>query len=277
MSTDSGAPTSSDTDEFYRLSHKVMLDLWGENFHQGYWEDEDDRTPIKEATERLTELIIEKSGLERGGRLLDIGCGVGLPAFKAAAAHPVEIVGISNNQDQIDDANQRSAARGLADRVRFEHADAASLPFADGEFDVVWIFESLMHMDRLHVLRECLRVLRPGGRIVVTDQLQLGPMTEENERLLRAHLDAMHASELLDEPAYRSLIDESGIELVEFLDLSPHTGLTGIRVLETVDERTDELVASYGEAVLPILDVFRDPAGLVPELGYLLFVGQRPR
>lgn len=275
MTTDSSTPTATDTDEFYQLSNKVVLDVWGENFHQGYWESEEDQAPIQEATERLTDLLIEKSGLG-SGRLLDIGCGVGLPAFRLAQGSPAEIVGISNNQEQIDDANQRAAAKGLGERVRFEYADAANLPFPDGSFDVVWIFESLMHMDRLRVLRESLRVLRPGGRIVVTDQLQLAPMSEENAKLVRDHLDAMHASPLLDADAYRELVAESGLELLEFHDLSKHVQLTGTRVLETVERRHDELLAHYGEAVIPILDLFRDPAGLVPELGYLLFVGRRP-
>lgn len=276
MTNDSDTPTATDTDEFYQLSNKVVLDVWGENFHQGYWESEEDQSPIQEATERLTDLIIEKSELGNGGRLLDIGCGVGLPAFRLAAASPAEIVGISNNQEQIDDANQRSADRGLTDRVRFQYADAANLPFPDASFDVVWIFESLMHMDRLRVLRESLRVLRPGGRIVVTDQLQLAPMSEENAKLVQDHLDAMHASPLLYADAYRALVRESGLELVEFHDISKHVQLTGIRVLETVERRYDELLARYGEAVIPILDLFRDPAGLVPQLGYLLFVGRRP-
>lgn len=276
MTNDSDTPTATDTDEFYQLSNKVVLDVWGENFHQGYWESEEDQSPIQEATERLTDLIIEKSELGNGGRLLDIGCGVGLPAFRLAAASPAEIVGISNNQEQIDDANQRAADKGLTDRVRFQYADAANLPFPDASFDVVWIFESLMHMDRLRVLRESLRVLRPGGRIVVTDQLQLAPMSEENAKLVQDHLDAMHASPLLYADAYRALVRESGLELVEFHDISKHVQLTGIRVLETVERRYDELLARYGEAVIPILDLFRDPAGLVPQLGYLLFVGRRP-
>lgn len=275
MTTDSSAPTATDTDEFYQLSNRVVLDVWGENFHQGYWESEEDQTPIQKATERLTDLVIENSGLG-SGRLLDIGCGVGLPAFRLAQSSPAEIVGISNNQEQIDDANQRAADKGLGERVRFEYADAASLPFPDGSFDVVWIFESLMHMDRLRVLRESSRVLRPGGRIVVTDQLQLAPMSEENARLVQEHLDAMHASPLLYADAYRELVAESGLELVEFHDISKHVQLTGFRVLETVERRYDELLAQYGEAVIPILDLFRDPAGLVPELGYLLFVGRRP-
>lgn len=276
MSTDSDAPTSTDTDEFYRVMHEVMLDVWGENFHQGYWSSEEDQSSIQDATEKLTDLVISKSGLGEGGRLLDIGCGVGLPAFQLAATSPVEIVGISNNQGQIDDANQRSADRGLADRVTFEYADAAALPFPDSSFDVVWIFEALMHMDRLHVLRECLRVLRPGGRIVVTDQLQLGPMSEENAKLVRELLEGMHASPLLYEDAYRSLVAESGLELLEFNNISKHTQLTGKRVIETVDRRHTELVERYGETVTPVLDIFRNPAGLVPELGYLLFVGRRP-
>ncbi|MGW5051300.1 methyltransferase domain-containing protein [Actinokineospora sp. NPDC004072] len=265
----------SDTDAFYRLMHEVMLDVWGENFHQGYWESAEDKSSIQDATERLTDLLIEKTGTA-GGRLLDIGCGVGLPAFKLAKQAPVEIVGISNNQGQIDDANSRAAAQGLADRVSFQYADAAELPFPDDSFDVVWIFEALMHMDRLHVLRECLRVLRPGGRIVVTDQLQLGEMTPENARLVQEMLDGMHAKPLLYADAYQALVRESGLELVEFHDISKHTQLTGHRVIETVERRQEELLERHGEGVLPVLELFKNPAGLVPELGYLLFVARKP-
>ncbi|HEV2782256.1 MAG TPA: methyltransferase domain-containing protein [Actinophytocola sp.] len=275
MTTDS-APTSAETDEFYEVTNLVLLDVWGDNFHQGYWESEEDDSSIQVATERLTDLLIERSELGGGGRVLDIGCGLGVPALRLAEKTPAEVVGVSNNQSQIDEANQRAVAKGLHDRVRFDYADALDLPFPDGGFDVVWIFEALMHMDRPRALREARRVLRPGGRIVITDQLQLGPMTDENARLVREQLDLMHASPLLFEDGYRALVRESGLELVEFLDISRHTQITSRRVIETVDRRYDELLARYGEVVIPILQSFRNPAALVPELGYALIVARRP-
>ncbi|GAA3795919.1 27-O-demethylrifamycin SV methyltransferase [Sphaerisporangium flaviroseum] len=275
MTTDQASPSSAGTAEYYDISNLILIEVWDENFHQGYWHSEDDESSNRVAAERMTDLLIEKSELGQGGRVLDIGCGIGTSAFRLAEATPAEIVGISNNQAQIDEANRRAAEKGVADRVSFAYADALDLPYADDSFDVVWVFESLMHMNRLLTLREIGRVLRPGGRVVLTDQLRTGPMSEEDDRSVRSFMEQMQASPLLDLDGYRALVAESGLELVELLDISKHTKKTTHRVIAAIDERWDELVARYGEEIAPLLEVFRSPVGLVPQLGYLIAVARK--
>ncbi|XVQ84299.1 SAM-dependent methyltransferase [Microbispora siamensis] len=269
------APTSEETNRFYELTNKVLLDIWGEEFHHGYWDSEEDRSTIREATARLTRLLVDKTDFRNATAMLDVGCGIGTPAFTVAEVADVQIVGISNNQEQLDEANRKAAERGLADRVRFEYADGVALPYADGSFDIVWIFEAIMHMDRPRALREAFRVLRPGGRLVVTDHLRTGPMSEADSELVRRHMESMHAGPLLDAKEYRALVREAGFELTELLDVSAHTQQTARRVIATVEKRHDELVERYGEEVVPVLKVFNSPVAYVRELGYLVTTARK--
>ena len=58
----------------------------------------------------------------------------------------------------------------MVKQLDFQLVNAMDMPFADETFDAVWALESLFHMpDRLQVLGEIARVLRPGGRLVLTD------------------------------------------------------------------------------------------------------------
>ncbi|MFC4586717.1 methyltransferase domain-containing protein [Sphaerisporangium corydalis] len=274
--TEQTSPAPEGTSDYYDVSNLVLVELWDDNFHHGYWLSEDDESSNKVATDRLTDLLIEKSGLGRGGRVLDVGCGIGTSAFRLAGISPAEVVGVSNNQAQIDEANRRSAALGLAGRVTFEFADVLSLPYDDDAFDVVWVFEALMHMDRSRTLLELRRVLRPSGRIVITDLLRHGPLDEADERTVREHLEEMHSSPLLPEAEYRALVAEAGLELDELLDVSENTRKTAWRVYDAVNERYQEMVERFGPEVAGLLEVFRNPIGLLPQMGYLIAVARKP-
>lgn len=115
--------------------------------------------------------------------VLDIGCGRGLMVIGAAkrlvAGQTGIAVGIDLWRKEDQSANTPAAARdnarieGVADRVRIDTGDARALPYADGSFDVVlshWVVHNLDSAeDRLKVLDEMLRVLRPGGVLVLAD------------------------------------------------------------------------------------------------------------
>ncbi|MEU4561870.1 methyltransferase domain-containing protein [Actinoplanes sp. NPDC023936] len=130
------------------------------NLHFGYWDNPEDTSSLERAEERFTELMIEKLQPKPGGRVLDVGCGMGTPAIRLATATGNEVVGVTVSHEQVKRAGLRAGAAGLADRVSFQWADAADLPFADGSFDSVWALESIIHMpDRARVLREMARVV----------------------------------------------------------------------------------------------------------------------
>src|SRR5207244_4492190 len=113
-------------------------------------------------------------------RALDVGCGSGLLLIGAANRLTTgEAVGVDiwNRKDLSNsgpEATLRNAsAEGVADRVRVQEGDARQLPFGDESFDVALSLNVLHNIHqpvgRAKALREIVRVLKPGGRAVLTD------------------------------------------------------------------------------------------------------------
>ena len=276
MSKDHGIPDAEETDQYYDVVNEIFAELWDENFHHGYWDSDEDQSSNREACDKLTDLVIERSGDTSGARLLDVGCSIGLPVFRLAGQSPtVTVVGLSNNAAQVNEANRRSVELGLGDRITFDTADALDMPYDDDSFDIVWVFETLPHLDRLAALKEVNRVLKPGGRVVIGDIYLNAQPNEHDLALVREHEATNAFSPFLLEHEYREVIAGSGLELRELKDISAQTYRTGLRMNETVNERYDELVARYSEEIIPLLDVVRDPAGRLKEIGYVLVVAHK--
>ena len=133
--------------------------------------------------DRLLDQVNELRPWQGGEAVLDVGCGRGLMMIGAAKRLVVRRKGLSVGVDvwRIEDqsANTPAAAmenariEGVADRVRIDTGDARALSYADGSFDVVlshWVIHNLEKPeDRLKALDEMLRVLRPGGVLVLAD------------------------------------------------------------------------------------------------------------
>jgi SAM-dependent methyltransferase len=101
-----------------------------------------------------------------GMRVLDVACGTGGVALRAARAGAV-VVGIDISADQLAKARRAAEAEGLA--IRFEEGDCQELPYPDGEFDaVVSAFGAIFAADHARTAAELARVCRPGGRLALT-------------------------------------------------------------------------------------------------------------
>src|SRR5262249_6753873 len=104
--------------------------------------------------------------LAETGRLLDVGCGTGSLLQAVAARHRrADLAGVDSSAEML------MVARGkLADDVSLRQGRAEALPFADNHFNAV-ISTSALHFCRrpADALKEMQRVLRPGGRMLITD------------------------------------------------------------------------------------------------------------
>jgi len=119
-----------------------------------------------EASEPDAAALVDLRGFSPQGRILDVGAG-GEGVVYRAVQRP--IVGLDRSEDEIRELKDR----GLAGGVEWVCADARSMPFDDGEFDVVTSFFTLMYIrgeeDKRGTIREMARVLRPGGSAYVWD------------------------------------------------------------------------------------------------------------
>jgi len=107
------------------------------------------------------------------GKVLDVGCGGGSVAKAVKRERPdLEVVGCDVSRSAL------AVAEASPEGVDFRVAEAEKLPFADGQFDFVWIFDVLEHVEKPElVLREVARVLRPGGGFHIVLPLEGQPWT----------------------------------------------------------------------------------------------------
>jgi SAM-dependent methyltransferase len=118
-------------------------------------------SPSAHAVFRTAEACALSDGLEAAPPILDLGCGAG--EFARCALRGTLAAGIDLSR------RQAARARRTGRYARVVVADAAELPFEDGEFQTVLSVSALEHMRRpRQVIAEAYRVLRPGGRLVAT-------------------------------------------------------------------------------------------------------------
>jgi SAM-dependent methyltransferase len=99
-----------------------------------------------------------------GKRILDVGCGIGGPAFEMARTHDATVVGIDLEAPLIDRARRAAAVTGLQDQCRFEVVGPGPFAFDEQSFDIVLSSGAITQSSGTEdLIAECFRVLRPGG------------------------------------------------------------------------------------------------------------------
>jgi ubiquinone/menaquinone biosynthesis C-methylase UbiE len=144
-----------------RLQRRIQRYGWDKAapHYERYWQDQ-----LAPSRERLLAL----AGLAPGERVLDAACGTGLVTFPAAeAVGPSGSVAATDiSEAMVGHVAREAAGRGMA-HVASSRMDAEDLQFDDSGFDVVLCALGLMYVpDPLAALRESIRVLRPGGRMI---------------------------------------------------------------------------------------------------------------
>jgi SAM-dependent methyltransferase len=122
-----------------------------------------------------TEHLLDRLSAGPGVRLLDVGCGIGGPS-RLAARRGCTVTGVDVTEDFVRAATELTARTGLGDHASFHHTPAQSLPFGEGAFDAAMMIHVGMNIpDKQSVFTEVHRVLAPGGRFGLFEQMRTGP------------------------------------------------------------------------------------------------------
>jgi len=131
---------------------------------------------ITETIADIHEVVVEQLPPESGDRWLDLACGTGAVAERAAAAG-AHVIGLDLAPVLIETAKERAAERGL--EIEYVVGDIERLAFADGSFDKVSSTCGIMFTpDHEAAARELERVTKPGGRIALANWTPTGGMAK---------------------------------------------------------------------------------------------------
>ena len=216
QSTAAIAAHYDELDSFYR-------EIWGEHVHHGYWVTGRERPEA--AAEALVEQLAERLALSPGMAVCDIGCGYGLTAQRLAEGRGVDVTGVTVSSVQAARAQDRRPARGA---LTFQVQDWLSNSFIDASFDRAYSVESSEHMpDKARFFSEAMRVLKPGGRLVVFVWLaREGAKAWEVDHLLEPICREGRLPGMGTEAEYRALAEGAGFAVLSSDDVSGRVAKT---------------------------------------------------
>ncbi|MGC9527756.1 MAG: methyltransferase domain-containing protein [Limnospira sp.] len=148
----------------------ILEFYWGEHIHLGHYGSPPQRKDFLQAKEDFVHYMARWGGLDKlppGTTVLDVGCGIGGSSRILAKDYGFSVTGITISPGQVKRAGELTP-EGLD--AKFAVDDAMALSFPDASFDVVWSIEAGPHMpDKAVFAKELLRVVKPGGVLVVAD------------------------------------------------------------------------------------------------------------
>jgi ubiquinone/menaquinone biosynthesis C-methylase UbiE len=117
---------------------------------------------------------LERLGIGPDTRVLDVGCGIGGPS-RLAASYGAQVTGIDLTPEFVETATALTERVGLGDHATFVTTPGETLPFEDGSFDAAFMVHVGMNVpDKQAVFAEVHRVLVPGGRFALFEQVSTG-------------------------------------------------------------------------------------------------------
>ena len=208
------------------------------------------------SAEELAE-IPRMLGIDASANVLDIGCGAGGYALHFAETIGCQVTGIDVNKHGIHAGEQSAQAQRLSDRVRFlVHDGSTRLPFPDQAFSAAYSNDAFCHIpNRVGLLRECGRVLKPRGRLLFSDALVVNGALSNEEMSVRSSIGYYI---FVPRGENERLIQEAGLILVQSRDTSERAAAISEKWRDARARKTAELVKIEGEENFQGLQRFLD-------------------
>ncbi|MCY7391396.1 MAG: methyltransferase domain-containing protein [Leptolyngbyaceae cyanobacterium CAN_BIN12] len=193
----------------------ILEFYWGDHIHLGHYGSPPQRKDFLTAKSDFVHEMVRWGGLAQlppGTTVLDVGCGIGGSSRILARDYGFAVTAITISPQQVKRAQELTPPEL---DVQFQVDDAMSLSFPDASFDVVWSIEAGPHMpDKAIFARELMRVVKPGGVLVVADWNQRDdrhkPLNYWEKPVMRQLLDQWSHPAFASVEGFAELLEATG-------------------------------------------------------------------
>lgn len=213
--------------QYYEKSHVDYFFVYfqgrSRGMNYGYW---DAKVKGREqAFYRLYEHIQEQVGIKSSDKVLDAGCGFGDAAFWFARNTGCNVTGVSITPEQVTGATTFAKELHLDSQVEFKEMDYTKTTFADKTFDKIYALETICHLyDKKPFYEEMLRILKPGGTLIVADyDLKKEHMSEKESYYMKEFIDGWALGELWSTEKYKQGLSAAGFVDIKTEDYTNYT------------------------------------------------------
>ncbi len=158
------------------------------------------------------------ASIKKGEYVLDLGSGAGFDCFLAAkkVGRKGKVIGVDMTPEMLERARE-NAKKGNFSNVEFRLGEIENLPLADSIVDLV-ISNCVINLspEKKRVFQEAFRVLKPGGRIIVSDMVLLRPLPDFVRNSLKSYVDCLGGAVLKEE--YIATMQEAGFRNISVLN-----------------------------------------------------------
>lgn len=201
----------------------------GMALHFGIWYD--DTRSFLESLNNTNKHLAELATITAGQKVLDAGCGVGGSAIFLAKNNRAIITGITLSELQARTANKNAIIHQVEQLVDFKVLDFCDTKLSSDSYDIIWACESSSSAtDKQQMAAEWFRLLKPGGKIVLSDFFKTTDTQADKDQLLDKWAATWAMSPLVTNNYLKQQLEVAGFEIKQTNDLTDNISKTAKRM-----------------------------------------------